>query len=67
MQRRIAAQLNLAFWDWAARMGGACAAQGWVKSNPARMRGDYVHFTSTGGREIARMLEADLDRAAGAR
>ena len=64
VQRRVAASLNLAFWDWEKRMGGACAAPRWVRASPPLMRGDYVHFTSAGGREIAGRLQADLDRAA---
>jgi lysophospholipase L1-like esterase len=63
VQRRVAAQLNVAFWDWEAAMGGRCAADAWVHANPPLMRGDYVHFTSAGGRELARRLQADLDRA----
>ncbi|PTQ11643.1 GDSL family lipase [Sphingomonas oleivorans] len=64
VQRRVAASLNLAFWDWEARMGGRCSAVQWVKGTPALMRGDYVHFNSAGGREIGSRLQADLDRAA---
>ena len=64
VQRRVAASLNVAFWDWQARMGGACTANRWVHANPPLMRGDYVHYTSAGGRELANRLEADLDRAA---
>ena len=63
IQRRIAGELNLAFWDWSARMGGACSAPKWVRGTPARMRGDYVHFNSAGGRDIAQRLQADLDAA----
>jgi len=63
VQRRVAVSLNLAFWDWEARMGGSCSAPAWVRANPPLMRGDYVHFTSAGGREIAGRLEADLERA----
>lgn len=62
-QRRVAAQLGVAFWDWEARMGGACSAVKWVKANPPLMRGDYVHFNSAGGRDIAQRLNADLERA----
>jgi len=62
IQRRIAAQLNVAFWDWEARMGGRCTADGWVHANPPLMRTDYVHYTSAGGREIAQRLQDDLDR-----
>ncbi|UAK23922.1 GDSL-type esterase/lipase family protein [Sphingomonas nostoxanthinifaciens] len=64
VQRRVAGQLNVAFWDWEARMGGRCAANDWVHRTPALMRGDYVHYTTTGGQEIAQRLQADLDRAA---
>ncbi|TVV73381.1 SGNH/GDSL hydrolase family protein [Sphingomonas solaris] len=67
VQRRVAASLNLAFWDWEARMGGRCAAVGFVKGAVPLMRGDYVHFNSAGGREIATRLQADLDRAMAAR
>jgi len=63
IQRKIAGELNLAFWDWGARMGGACSAPKWVRGTPARMRGDYVHFNSAGGRDLATRLQADLDAA----
>lgn len=64
VQRRIAASLGVAFWDWNAAMGGRCTAADWVKRQPSLMRGDYVHYTTAGGREIAARLQADLDRAA---
>ena len=64
IQRRIAHQLNVAFWDWEARMGGRCTADAWVHATPPLMRGDYVHYTSAGGKEIAQRLQDDLDRAA---
>lgn len=63
VQRRVAAQLGVAFWDWEARMGGACSAVKWVKADPPRMRGDYVHFNAAGGRDIAQRLNADLEHA----
>ncbi|MDX3884689.1 MAG: GDSL-type esterase/lipase family protein [Sphingomonas sp.] len=63
VQRRVAGQLGIAFWDWEARMGGACSAVKWVKGDPPRMRGDYVHFNSAGGRDIAQRLNADLEQA----
>jgi len=64
VQRRVAAQLNVAFWDWEARMGGRCTADSWVHATPPLMRGDYVHYTTAGGREIAQRLQDDLDKAA---
>jgi len=66
VQRRVARQLRLAYWDWEARMGGRCTAVSWVKLQPTRMRGDYVHYNSAGGQEIAERLQADLDAAANA-
>lgn len=66
VQRKVAHQLRLGFWDWEARMGGRCTAVSWVKLQPARMRGDYVHFNSAGGQDIATRLQADMDAAAGA-
>jgi len=63
VQRKVARQLRLAFWDWEARMGGRCTAVNWVKLDPIRMRPDYVHYNSLGGQEIGSRLQADLDAA----
>jgi hypothetical protein len=63
VQRRVARQLNVAFWDWEARLGGRCYADAWVHADPPLMRGDYVHYTLAGGKEVALRLEADLERA----
>jgi lysophospholipase L1-like esterase len=65
MQRKVAASLNVAFWDWEAAMGGRCTADRWVHMDPPMMRGDYVHYTSAGGREIARRLQNDIEKAGG--
>ena len=64
IQRKIAAELGLAWWDWQAEMGGPCTALSWVKRDMPLMRGDYVHFNTAGGLEIARRLQDDLDRGA---
>ena len=64
IQRRVADELGLGFWDWQARMGGPCAARSWVQRDTPLMRGDYVHFNKAGGLEIARRLQADLDQGA---
>ena len=63
VQRRVASQLNVAFWDWEARLGGRCYADAWVHASPPLMRADYVHYTTAGGKEIARRLQDDLDKA----
>jgi lysophospholipase L1-like esterase len=63
IQRQVAADMGLAYWDWQARMGGPCTARDWVQRAVPLMRGDYVHFKTAGGQEIARRLQADLDAA----
>ncbi len=63
VQRRQARAFGIAYWDWAQRMGGRCVADGWTQGTTPLMRGDHVHFTSRGGAEIARLLQADLDAA----
>lgn len=63
IQRRQAKAFGIAYWDWAQRMGGRCVADGWTQGASPLMRGDHVHFTSRGGAEIARLLQADLDAA----
>lgn len=63
IQRRQAKAFGIAYWDWAQRMGGRCVAHGWTQGSTPLMRGDHVHFTSRGGAEIARLLQADLDAA----
>jgi hypothetical protein len=55
--------VGAAFWDWSARMGGDCSAHAWRMTDPPRMRGDHVHFTSEGGDAIAALLFADLSAA----
>lgn len=63
VQRRVASELRVGFWDWQARMGGNCSASRMVFAQPPLMRGDFVHFTKQGGWEIAKMLQADLSAA----
>lgn len=65
VQRQVAAQQGVAFWDWYGRMGGRCSAErlasqplGWG-AEPL-MRGDRVHFSATGAAWIGRMLADDL-------
>ena len=62
IQKRVAAQLHVAYWDWGGRMG-RCTAMSWARTSPPLMRSDYVHYTKLGGQEVASRLMADLDRA----
>jgi lysophospholipase L1-like esterase len=63
IQRAIAQDLGIAFWDWQAAMGGPCSAQRWTDAQPPLMRPDHVHFLRAGGQVLAQRLQADLDRA----
>lgn len=60
VQRKVADEEGVAWWDWQARMGGVCSARSWVTEAPVRMRGDYVHFNSIGGEAIAAQLQSDI-------
>jgi lysophospholipase L1-like esterase len=61
-QARVARELRLGFWNWAAAMGGRCSSHQWVLT--AQMRGDHVHFARSGGDRIGSLLDADIARAA---
>ena len=63
IQRRVAAQMGLAFWDWSDRMGGPATADRWASSDPPLMRKDRVHYTVAGGERIAALLENDFEAA----
>lgn len=60
VQRRVAAEMDVAFWDWRGRMGGDCSADRLATMAEPLMRGDRVHFTSEGADWIGGMLSADL-------
>jgi len=64
VQRRVASETNVAFWDWWGRMGGECSAYrlaipGELGPDPF-MRPDHVHFTPAGADWIGGMLYDDL-------
>ena len=60
VQRRVAADMGVAFWDWHGRMGGDCSADRLAIGGEPHMRGDRVHFTSIGSDWIGGLLSADL-------
>ena len=60
VQRRVAADMGVAFWDWQGRMGGTCSADRLASGDDPLMRGDRVHFTSTGADWIGGVLSHDL-------
>jgi lysophospholipase L1-like esterase len=59
-QRRAATEEGVAYWDWQARMGGACSAHALAHADPPLVRGDHIHFTPEGGRWLGGLLAADL-------
>ncbi|RZJ82863.1 MAG: hypothetical protein EON88_29695, partial [Brevundimonas sp.] len=63
MQRRVAADLGVAFWDWHGRMGGDCSSDRLALRAEPLMRGDRVHFTSAGADWIGGVLSGDLTGA----
>jgi lysophospholipase L1-like esterase len=63
VQRRVAADLGVALWDWHGRMGGDCSADRLALGAEPLMRGDRVHFTSAGADWIGGILSGDLTGA----
>jgi lysophospholipase L1-like esterase len=63
VQRRVAADLGVAFWDWQGRMGGTCSADRLASRAEPFMRGDRVHFTNVGADWIGGVLADDLTAA----
>jgi len=63
VQRRVAADMGVAFWDWHGRMGGDCSADRLALMTEPHMRGDRVHFTSIGADWIGGVFAADLTAA----
>jgi lysophospholipase L1-like esterase len=52
-QRKLAAKVGAAFWDWSSAQGGVCGAQAWAAANPPLMAHDYVHMTLEGYKQSA--------------
>lgn len=48
VQRQVAREEHLLYWDWAAAMGGVCAIQQYADSTPPLARPDLIHFTEEG-------------------
>lgn len=60
VQRRVAADMGVAFWDWHGRMGGDCSADRLAMRGEPFMLRDRVHFNAVGADWIGGMLNADL-------
>jgi len=53
-QKKIAAELGVAFFDTYRAMGGEGSAARWYNATPRLMTGDFTHPTRTGADRIAR-------------
>jgi lysophospholipase L1-like esterase len=66
-QRRIAREEQTLYWDWAAMMGGNCAAQFWLREHVPLMRPDLVHMSPEGysasGDALYIALQDQIDKA----
>jgi len=60
VQRRVAADMGVAFWDWHGRMGGDCSADRLATREEPFVLRDRVHFSPVGADWIGGMLNSDL-------
>ncbi len=58
LQRLVAKQNDIAFWDWRDRMGGPRAIVRWAQAGYGQP--DHIHLTGVGYRLIGRVLVNDL-------
>ena len=56
IQRRIAEEMSLTYWNWASVMGAECGAHDWSKATPPLMADDHIHMTIAGYRQSAEKL-----------
>ncbi|MBC3935435.1 SGNH/GDSL hydrolase family protein [Undibacterium rugosum] len=48
IQKQIAIEEKLLYWDWEKAMGGACSIQRYAAANPPLAGQDLIHFTEDG-------------------
>jgi lysophospholipase L1-like esterase len=61
IQRLVAKEMGLVFWDWGMAMGPPCAMYEW---RAARLTAqDAIHFRKAGGKRLGEILAADLHNA----
>lgn len=61
LQREIARQQNVAFWDWRLHMGGPGIVKRWVVAGWSQP--DYIHFTPEGYRMLGKLVFDQLEGA----
>ena len=60
VQKRIAEETNIAFWNLFESMGGEDSMYRWVHNSPAYAYKDYAHFSDIGGARIAELLYGSI-------
>ena len=58
IQRSVAQQMGVAFWDWGMAMGGPCAMYQWRAAGLTAQ--DAIHMKKEGGERLGAILTADL-------
>ena len=61
IQREIAHQENVAFWDWRLHMGGPRIVRRWVQAGWSQQ--DYIHLTGEGYRMLGSLVFDQLEKA----
>lgn len=60
VQRQVAAENGVCFWNLFEAMGGDSTMVRWVDAKPALANKDYTHLTFRGGRKVANILIGTL-------
>ena len=58
IQRRVAQEMGLAFWDWGMAMGGPCAMYAWREAGLTAR--DAIHIKKEGGERLGAILTSDI-------
>ncbi|HWF45422.1 MAG TPA: GDSL-type esterase/lipase family protein [Bryobacteraceae bacterium] len=61
IQRQVAEQTGVAFWDWRHHMGGPGATHMWVRAGLSQA--DYTHLTGDGYKLLGQTLADEIDLA----
>jgi len=60
VQRAIAHESDLFWWDWSHAMGGQCSMVDWAAQTPPLASPDHLHLLHAGYRKTAEALFADI-------
>jgi lysophospholipase L1-like esterase len=60
VQRGIAREMGLLFWDWSVPMGGTCSMADWAARTPPLASADHLHLLHAGYRLTAESLFSEI-------